>query len=86
MATTLLCHHRLHSSVEIFNFGWVYCRSWDKVYAAMRGTQLCFYKDAKAYKAAPEVYYKNDSPLELRGGSTQVAQDYTKKKYVFRVK
>lgn len=62
------------------------CRSWDKVYVVMKGPQLLFYKDLKAYKASPDVYLKNEQPLDLKGGSTEVAQDYTKKKHVFRLK
>ncbi|KAL0280603.1 UNVERIFIED_CONTAM: hypothetical protein PYX00_001846 [Menopon gallinae] len=61
-------------------------RSWDKVYVVMKGPQLLFYKDLKSYKAAPDVYLKNEQPLDLRRGSTEVAQDYTKKKHVFRLK
>lgn len=52
----------------------------------MKGPQLLFYKDLKSYKAAPDVYLKNEQPLDLRRGSTEVAQDYTKKKHVFRLK
>lgn len=61
-------------------------RSWDKLYVVLRGNLLMFYKDQKSYKAAPEVYFKGESPVDLRGGSTKVADDYTKKKHVFRIK
>nr|CAD7201813.1 unnamed protein product [Timema douglasi] len=61
-------------------------RSWDKIYVVLRNNLLMFYKDQKSYKAAPEAYYKNESPVDLRGGSTQVATDYTKKRHVFRIK
>lgn len=45
-----------------------------------------FYKDQKSYKAAPESCFKGESPVDLRGGSAKVADDYTKKKHVFRIK
>lgn len=61
-------------------------RSWDKLYTVVRGTKLLFYKDGKSAKSAPEVYAKGEAPLDLRGGSCEVAADYTKKKHVFRVK
>ncbi|CAH0387321.1 unnamed protein product [Bemisia tabaci] len=61
-------------------------RSWDKVYVSIHGTSVCFYKDQKSAKSAPEVYYKGEGPIDLRGGSAEVASDYTKKKHVFRVK
>ncbi|XP_046664582.1 LOW QUALITY PROTEIN: spectrin beta chain-like [Homalodisca vitripennis] len=61
-------------------------RSWDKLYTVVRGTKLLFYKDAKSAKASPEVYAKGETPLDLRGGSCEIAADYTKKKHVFRVK
>ncbi|PSN56235.1 Spectrin beta chain [Blattella germanica] len=61
-------------------------RSWDKLYVVLRGSLLMFYKDQKSYKAAPDSYFKGESPVDLRGGSTKVADDYTKKKHVFRIK
>ncbi|KAJ4442213.1 hypothetical protein ANN_12079 [Periplaneta americana] len=61
-------------------------RSWDKLYVVLRGSLLMFYKDQKSYKAAPDSYFKSENPVDLRGGSTKVADDYTKKKHVFRIK
>jgi len=61
-------------------------RSWDKVYVVLRGVQLLFYKDQKAAKSTPDVYFKGEVPMDLRGGSCEVASDYTKKKHVFRIK
>lgn len=63
-----------------------YCRSWDKVYTVLRGSQLSSYKDQKSYNAAAGIYFKNESPIDLRGGACQIAEDYTKKKHVFRLK
>lgn len=61
-------------------------RSWDKIFVSLRDTKLFFYKDQKSAKSSPEIYYKSETPFELRGGSAQVADDYSKKKHVFRVK
>ncbi|XP_059484523.1 spectrin beta chain isoform X2 [Neocloeon triangulifer] len=61
-------------------------RSWDKVFAVLRGPQLLFYKDQKSAKATPDIYFKGEVPLDLSGGSCEIANDYTKKKHVFRVK
>ena len=65
---------------------YVVYRSWDKVYVVMKGPQLSFYKDAKSYKAAPDVCLKNEQRLDLKNGFIEVALDYTKKKHVFRLK
>lgn len=61
-------------------------RSWDKVFVCVQGTNLAFYKDAKAAKTLPETYFKGEAPIDLRGGAAEVATDYTKKKFVLRVK
>jgi len=61
-------------------------RSWDKVFVCVVGTNLAFYKDAKAAKTSPDTYFKGEAPIDLRGGSAEVATDYTKKKFVLRVK
>ncbi|XP_052133456.1 spectrin beta chain [Frankliniella occidentalis] len=61
-------------------------RSWDKVYIVLRGNLLSAYKDQKSYNSAPGICFKNESPADLRGGSCETAEDYTKKKHVFRLK
>ncbi|XP_017792115.1 PREDICTED: spectrin beta chain-like [Habropoda laboriosa] len=61
-------------------------RSWNKVYMVVRGQSLFVYTDQKSYKATPDQPYKGESPLDLRGATITVANDYTKKKHVFRVK
>lgn len=61
-------------------------RSWDKVCVVLRGTQIGFYKDAKAYKAAPDATYRGELPIDLVGATAEIASDYTKKKNVFRLK
>ena len=61
-------------------------RSWYKVCAVLRGTQVGFYKDAKAYKSAPDATYRGELPIDLVGATAEIASDYTKKKNVFRLK
>lgn len=52
----------------------------------VRGQNLVAYKDHKSYKSAVDQTYKGEPSLDLRGASISVANDYTKKKHVFRVK
>jgi len=61
-------------------------RSWDKVYVALRGAAILFYKDQKNCKTQPEAYFRGENPVDLAGASAEVASDYTKKKHVFRLK
>lgn len=61
-------------------------RSWDKVYALLRGTQLSFYKDNKTAKSTPDQRFKGETPLSIHKATASVAQDYKKKKHVFRLK
>lgn len=60
-------------------------RSWDKVFVVVRGGTLACYKDVKAARSAPEQCFRGEPPLELAGATVRVAEDYTKKKHVFRV-
>ncbi|KAK9729915.1 Pleckstrin homology domain [Popillia japonica] len=61
-------------------------RSWIAMYCVLKGTQLHFYKDAKSAKAQPEQTLKGEQPLNLLGASATVANDYKKRKHVFRLK
>uniref|UniRef100_A0A2S2PIK0 Spectrin beta chain n=1 Tax=Schizaphis graminum TaxID=13262 RepID=A0A2S2PIK0_SCHGA len=61
-------------------------RSWDKVFVCVQGSNLAFYKDAKTAKTSPETYFKGEAPIDLHGGTADVATDYTKKKFVLRAK
>jgi len=61
-------------------------RSWDKVYTVLKGNHLNFYKDSKSYRSAPEATYRSEVPVDLLGAEATVAFDYTKKKYVFRLR
>lgn len=56
------------------------------MYIKLQGSTICSYKDQKTAKNHPEVFYKNETPIELRNGSVEKASDYTKKNNVFRVK
>merc|ERR1719225_1210489 len=40
-------------------------RSWDKVCVILRGTQIRFYKDIKAYKTSPDATYRGEPAMEL---------------------
>lgn len=61
-------------------------RSWDKVFVVIRGTHIAFYKDSKNAKSAPDQFYKGEAPLDLTAATVKVAEDYTKKKHVFRIR
>ncbi|KAG0730064.1 Spectrin beta chain [Chionoecetes opilio] len=61
-------------------------RSWDKVFLVLRGNTLYCYKDRKSYQAAPEVYFRAEIPIDVSGGQASVADDYTKKKHVLRMR
>lgn len=56
------------------------------MFVCVQGTSLAFYKDAKAAKTSPETYFKGEAPIDLHGGTADVATDYTKKKFVLRAK
>lgn len=47
---------------------------------------LGFYKDSKTAKSSPEQFFKGEQPLDLVGATVKVADDYTKKKHVFRLR
>jgi spectrin beta len=57
-----------------------------KVYVVSRTGRVSFYKDQKAYKSQPEQTFRGEPALELQGATIEIANDYTKKKHVFRIK
>ncbi|XP_030854304.1 spectrin beta chain, non-erythrocytic 1 isoform X1 [Strongylocentrotus purpuratus] len=59
-------------------------RSWNHVYGITHGQSLSFYKDAK--NKLKEITFNNEHPLNLSGATAEYAEDYTKKKHVFRLK
>merc|ERR1719225_2418917 len=61
-------------------------RSWDKVCVILRGTQIRFYKDIKAYKTSPDATYRGEIPIDVVGATAEIASDYKKKPHVFRLK
>merc|ERR1711976_246989 len=61
-------------------------RSWEKMCVVIKGTKMLFYKDQKSYRSSPDNMYRGESPMELQGGTAEVASDYTKKRHVFRLK
>jgi len=56
------------------------------VYVVAKDGRMAFYKDQKAYKAAPEAHWRGEAPLDLNGAVVEVAANYTKKKHVFRLR
>ncbi|XP_050407107.1 spectrin beta chain isoform X3 [Patella vulgata] len=61
-------------------------RSWDKVYTVLSGSQLSCYKDQKHAKSDPKNRIHHEPAIELLGGQSNVASDYTKRPSVFRLK
>jgi len=61
-------------------------RSWDKVYLVLRNGELAVYKDQKSARAAPQVYHRNENPINICSAASEKAADYTKKRHVFRLK
>merc|ERR1712200_106429 len=61
-------------------------RSWDRVFTVLKGDKIHFYKDQKAYRTTPDVTFRGESPIEIVGSEAEVAEDYTKKKHVFRLR
>ncbi|XP_071041629.1 spectrin beta chain [Parasteatoda tepidariorum] len=61
-------------------------RSWEKVYILVKDSKLYTYKDQKHCKQEPENYHHGESPVDLRGSTTEVATDYTKRRHVFRLR
>merc|ERR1719369_1517446 len=61
-------------------------RSWDRICVVLKGSQVLFYKDQKTYRTRPEETFRSELPVDLIGGTAEVAADYTKKKHVFRLR
>ncbi|XP_037941543.1 spectrin beta chain isoform X2 [Teleopsis dalmanni] len=61
-------------------------RSWDKLYIVARAGRICFYKDIKSFKSNPELTFRGEPSYELQGAQVEIANDYTKKKHVLRIK
>ncbi|GFS19194.1 spectrin beta chain [Elysia marginata] len=60
-------------------------RSWDKLYIVLQGSSLSCYKDQKHAKTDPTNRVHHEPAIELAGSTCQVASDYTKRQYVFRL-
>jgi spectrin beta len=61
-------------------------RSWDKVCVVLRGSDIGFYKDVKAYRSLPDATYRGEVPIDVVGATAEIASDYKKKPHVFRLK
>ena len=63
-----------------------YFRSWNKVFVVLNGTEIRFYKDITTYKKSPDATYREEVPIDVVGGTAEVASDYKKKSHVFRLR
>merc|ERR1719430_1213655 len=61
-------------------------RSWDRICVVMKTSQIYFYKDQKTYRTHPGDTFKGEPSVDLINCTAEVATDYTKKKYVFRLR
>jgi len=61
-------------------------RSWDKICVVLKGDQILFYKDQKTYRSKPSETFRSETPVNLMGATAKVADDYTKKDFVFRLR
>ena len=43
-------------------------------------------QDQKSARAAPQVYHRNENPINICSAASEKAADYTKKRHVFRLK
>uniref|UniRef100_A0A672Q060 Spectrin beta chain n=1 Tax=Sinocyclocheilus grahami TaxID=75366 RepID=A0A672Q060_SINGR len=59
-------------------------RSWQNVYCVLRKSSLGFYKDNKS--AANGIPYHGEVPISLSEAVCEVAHDYKKRKYVFKLR
>ncbi|XP_048448327.1 spectrin beta chain, non-erythrocytic 4-like [Rhincodon typus] len=60
------------------------CRSWVNVYCVVSKGDLGFYKDAKGYKSG--VTYNGEPLITLSESNCEIASNYKKKKFVFKVR
>merc|ERR1712051_29822 len=61
-------------------------RSWEKICVVLKESQMFFYKDQKTYRTHPGDTFKGEPSVDLINCTAEVATDYTKKKYVFRLR
>lgn len=71
---------------EHFNLTFVSLRSWEKICVVLKESQIFFYKDQKTYRTHPGDTFKGEPSVDLINCTAEVATDYTKKKYVFRLR
>merc|ERR1711971_925968 len=61
-------------------------RSWEKICVVLKESQIFFYKDQKTYRSHPGDTFKGEPSVDLINCTAEVATDYTKKKFVFRLR
>lgn len=59
-------------------------RSWQSVYCVLRKGSLGFYKDSKS--ASNGIPYHGEVPISLGEAVCEVANDYKKRKHVFKLR
>lgn len=57
-----------------------------QVYVVAKASRLSFYKDQKSSKSNPETTFRAEPFYDLQGSAIEIANDYTKKKHVLRIK
>ena len=77
-------HLELCICANILTF--VSLRSWEKICVVLKENQIFFYKDQKTYRTHPGDTFKGEPSVDLMNCTAEVATDYTKKKYVFRLR
>ena len=71
---------------KYLNLTFVSLRSWEKICVVLKENQIFFYKDQKTYRTHPGDTFKGEPSVDLMNCTAEVATDYTKKKYVFRLR
>ncbi|KAK7507079.1 hypothetical protein BaRGS_00001930 [Batillaria attramentaria] len=61
-------------------------RSWDKVFVVLHGSSMSCYKDQKHAKSDPNTRIHHEAAMDLQGALCEVALDYNKRPYVFRLR
>ncbi|KAK7104923.1 spectrin beta chain-like isoform X2 [Littorina saxatilis] len=61
-------------------------RSWEKVYVVMSGATMSCYKDQKHAKSDPNTRVHHEGPIILQQATCDVASDYNKRPFVFRLR
>ena len=84
-----------HHSFTCFNTFFSIFRSWNQLFVVLSNNQLMFFKDSQTagksmqdgkYNSSSRSTFKGEAPLPLKSCTIEVANDYTKRSNVFRLK